>query len=41
VYVAFSENELRDLAENLMWLKAAEKGFESWNNPEDETYDVP
>jgi hypothetical protein len=41
LYIAFSENELRDLAIDLTWLKAAEKSFEFWNSPEDHSNDVP
>lgn len=37
IYTAFSEDELR--AETLGWLKAAEKSFEFWDNPDDAVYD--
>jgi predicted DNA-binding antitoxin AbrB/MazE fold protein len=39
VYTVLSENELRSLAEDLEWLKASEKSFEFWDNPEDAIYD--
>lgn len=39
VYRVFSEEELRSLAENLEWLKAAERSFDFWNNEEDSVYD--
>lgn len=39
VYRVFSEEELRSLTDNLVWLKAAEKSFEFWNNEEDGVYD--
>ncbi len=39
VYTLFSEDELRSITENLHWLKASEKSFEFWNNPEDAVYD--
>ena len=39
VYTAFSDAELRDFLETLGWLKAAEKGFEFWDNPADAVYD--
>ena len=39
VYRVFSEEELRSLSDNLVWLKAAEKSFEFWNNEEDAAYD--
>ena len=35
VYTVVSEDELRSLAEDLQWLKASEKSFEFWDNPED------
>src|SRR5438552_2656399 len=34
VYTVLSEDELRSLAEDLQWLKASEKSFEFWDNPE-------
>jgi hypothetical protein len=40
IYTAFSDAELRDLLETLGWLKAAEKGFEFWDNPADAVYDT-
>ena len=40
VYTVFSEDELRNLAEDLRWLKAAEKSFNFWNNKEDAVYDT-
>jgi hypothetical protein len=39
VYRVFSEEELRSLTDSLIWLKAAEKSFEFWNNEEDAAYD--
>jgi predicted DNA-binding antitoxin AbrB/MazE fold protein len=39
IYQVFSEEELRKLAEDLHWLKAAEKSFDFWNNHEDAVYD--
>lgn len=41
VYTVFSEDELRGLAVDLGWLKASEKSFEFWDNPEDGVYDMP
>ena len=38
-YRVFSEEELRELTEDLHWLKAAEKSFEFWDNEEDAVYD--
>jgi len=40
VYTVVSEDELRSLAEDLQWLKASEKSFEFWDNPEDAVYDT-
>ena len=39
IYQVFSEEELHRLAENLDWLKRAEKSFQFWNNLEDAVYD--
>jgi predicted DNA-binding antitoxin AbrB/MazE fold protein len=39
IYQVFSEEELRKLAEDLDWLKGAEKSFDFWNNHEDAVYD--
>jgi len=39
VYIVLSDDELRGFAENLEWLKAPEKSFEFWDNPEDAMYD--
>lgn len=39
IYEVFSREELQKLAENLHWLKAAEKSFDFWNNQEDAVYD--
>ena len=39
VYRVFSEEELRGLKESLLWLGAAAKSFEFWNNQEDAVYD--
>jgi predicted DNA-binding antitoxin AbrB/MazE fold protein len=38
-YRIFSEEELRDLNEDLHWLKLAEKSFAFWDNDEDAVYD--
>jgi predicted DNA-binding antitoxin AbrB/MazE fold protein len=40
VYTVVSEDELRSLAEDLQWLKASEKSFGFWDNPEDAVYDT-
>ena len=40
VYTVLSEDELRSLAEDREWLKASEKSFEFWDNPEDAIYDT-
>lgn len=34
-YTVFSAEELRDIRETVGWLRAAEKSFEFWNNPDD------
>ncbi len=39
LYRVFSEEELRDLTEELAWLKAAESAFGFWDNEEDTAYD--
>lgn len=39
VYQVFSDEELRDLTENLAWLRASEKSFAFWDNAEDAVYD--
>ena len=39
VYTVFSDDELQSITENIRWLKASEKSFEFWNNPEDAVYD--
>jgi predicted DNA-binding antitoxin AbrB/MazE fold protein len=39
VYTVLSDDELRSLAKDLEWLKASEKSFEFWDNPEDAIYD--
>ena len=39
IYTVLSEDELRSLAEDLEWLKASQKSFEFWDNPEDAIYD--
>ena len=38
-YRVFSEEELRELNENLHWMKAAERNFEFWNNKKNAVYD--
>jgi predicted DNA-binding antitoxin AbrB/MazE fold protein len=35
----FSEEDLRELTEDLQWLKAAEASFEFSDNDEDDVYD--
>ena len=35
----FSEEELRELSEELGWLRAAETSFDFWDNQEDAVYD--
>ena len=40
VYQVFSEEELSKVAEELVWLKAAEKSFDFWHNEEDAVYDT-
>ena len=39
IYQVFSEDELRQLAEDLPWLKGSERSFEFWENKEDAVYD--
>lgn len=39
VYSVFSEEELRSLTDNSIWLQAAERSFQFWNNEEDAVYD--
>jgi len=39
VYEVFSEGELKRLATDVPWLKAAERSFEFWENEEDAVYD--
>ena len=38
-YTVFSEDELRGLDENFLWLNAAETSFGFWDNEEDTVYD--
>ena len=38
-YQVFSEDELRQLAQDLSWLRGSEQSFEFWENPEDAVYD--
>ena len=38
-YRVFSEEELRELTEDLQWLKIAESSFAFWDNEEDAVYD--
>ena len=40
IYTVFSDDELHDIRETLVWLTAAEKSFEFWNNPADAVYDT-
>jgi predicted DNA-binding antitoxin AbrB/MazE fold protein len=40
VYTVLSVDELRSLTEDLQRLKASEKSFEFWDNPEDAIYDT-
>ena len=39
VYQVFSGDELRQLAEDLSWLKGSEQSFGFWENKEDAIYD--
>jgi predicted DNA-binding antitoxin AbrB/MazE fold protein len=39
VYRIFSQEELRGLKDQMSWLKAAEPGFEFWDNEDDAVYD--
>ena len=39
-YTVFSEKELEEMREGVGWLKAAEKSFEFWDNPDDAVYDT-
>lgn len=39
VYRIFSEEELLALREQVSWLRAAEPGFQFWDNEEDAVYD--
>ena len=39
VYRVFPEEELRGLKDQLVWLRAAERSFEFWDNEEDAAYD--
>ncbi len=39
VYRVFSQDELRGLKDQTSWLKAAEPGFQFWDNDEDAVYD--
>jgi predicted DNA-binding antitoxin AbrB/MazE fold protein len=39
VYCVFSQEELRALRDQISWLKAAEPGFQFWDNEEDAVYD--
>jgi predicted DNA-binding antitoxin AbrB/MazE fold protein len=39
MYRIFSEDELREMKDELAWLKAAEQSFEFWDNEEDDVYD--
>ena len=39
VYRVFSQEELRALRDRISWLKAAEPGFQFWDNDEDAVYD--
>ena len=39
IYQVFSEDELRQFAEDLPWLKGSERSFEFWENKEDAVYD--
>ncbi len=40
IYTAFSDEELLEIRETGGWLKAAEKSFDFWNNPDDAVYDA-
>ena len=39
-YRVFAKEELRELTEDLQWLKAAEPSFEFWDNDEHAVYDT-
>ena len=39
VYRVFSEDELNALRDQISWLRAAEPGFQFWDNEEDAVYD--
>ncbi len=39
VYQVFSQNELKQLAADVPWLKGSERSFEFWENKEDAVYD--
>ncbi len=39
-YTVFSDEELGEIRETVVWLKAAEKSFEFWDNPADAVYDT-
>lgn len=39
VYEVFSEDELKQLAADVSWLKGSERSFEFWENKEDAVYD--
>lgn len=38
--MVLSDEELGEILETIGWLKAAEKSFEFWNNPDDAVYDT-
>ena len=39
VYQVFSENELKQFAAGVPWLKGSERSFEFWENKEDAVYE--
>ena len=38
-YQVFSENELKQLAAHVPWLRGSERSFEYWEDKEDAVYD--
>jgi hypothetical protein len=39
LYRVFSDEEFRELTDQIAWLKAAETAFDFWDNEEDAVYD--
>jgi predicted DNA-binding antitoxin AbrB/MazE fold protein len=40
ICTVLSDEELGEILETIGWLKAAEKSFEFWDNPDDAVYDT-